>query len=236
MRHSDYEEMFMTQSVHWWFEGKRRVIDSIIRKKIIPPKNSRVLEIGSGTGANLAVLSQYGNVTAMELDDYAREAIRGNSCASKVKGWLPDGLTEINGQTFDLICMFDVLEHVENDGAALESIKPFLNPEGKIIITVPAYQWLFSVHDKNLGHYRRYTRRGLSALLSEHGFNVTYSGYMNTFLFPLMMIARLFNTTGTGIPGFGLNKIFTSIYSAESIFIPAVSFPFGGTVTAVCKL
>lgn len=73
MRHSDYEEMFATQSVHWWFEGKRKVIDSIIRKKIIPPQNSRILEIGSGTGSNLGVLSKYGNVTAIELDDYARE-------------------------------------------------------------------------------------------------------------------------------------------------------------------
>lgn len=236
MRHSDYEEMLTTQSVHWWFEGKRRVINSIISKKIIPHKNSHILEIGSGTGSNLPVLSQYGNVTAMELDDYARETIRDNSCAAKVKGWLPDGLGEISGQTFDLICMFDVLEHVENDGESLEALKPYLNYDGKIFITVPAYQWLFSVHDKNLGHYRRYTRGGLVRLLREHGFNVTYSGYMNTFLFPLMMIARFFNTTGTGIPGFGLNKIFTAIYSSESILIPKIAFPFGGTVTAVCKL
>ncbi len=236
MRHSDYEEMLTTQSVHWWFEGKRRVINSIISKKIIPSKNSHILEIGSGTGANLSVLSQYGNVTAMELDDYARETIRGNLCAEKVKGWLPDGLGEISGKTFDLICMFDVLEHVENDGEALEALKPFLSHDGKIFITVPAYQWLFSIHDKNLGHYRRYSRGGLVRLLNEHGFKIIYSGYMNTFLFPLMMIARLFNATGTGIPGFGINKIFTSIYSAESKFVPSVSFPFGGTVAAVCKL
>ena len=236
MRHSDYEEMLTTQSVHWWFEGKRRVINSIISKKIIPQKNSSILEIGSGTGANLSVLSKYGNVTAMELDDYARETIRENLCASKVKGWLPDGLGEIRGQAFDIICMFDVLEHIENDGAALEVLKPYLKREGKIIITVPAYQWLFSVHDKNLGHYRRYTRGGLVRLLAEHGFTVIYSGYMNTFLFPLMMIARFFNTTGTGVPGFGINKIFTAVYSSESKFVPAVSFPFGGTVASVCKL
>ena len=172
----------------------------------------------------------------MELDDYARETIRGNLCAEKVKGWLPDGLGEISGKTFDLICMFDVLEHVENDGESLEALKPFLSHDGKIFITVPAYQWLFSVHDKNLGHYRRYSRGGLVRLLKEHGFTVIYSGYMNTFLFPLMMIARFFNTTGTGVPGFGINKIFTAIYSAESKFVPSFSFPFGGTVTAVCKM
>lgn len=132
--------------------------------------------------------------------------------------------------------MFDVLEHVANNSEALEALKPFLSSRGKIIITVPAYQWLFSVHDKNLGHYRRYTRGGLSRLLSEHGLTVIYSGYMNTFLFPLMMLARVLNLSGTGIPGFGLNRIFTAIYSAESIFVPAVSFPFGGSVVAVCSL
>lgn len=91
-----------TQSVHWWFEGKRRVTNSIISKKIIPSKNSHILKIGSVTGANLPVLSQYVNVTAME--------------------------------------------NAENDGEALETLKPFLNHDGKISITVPAYQWLFSVH------------------------------------------------------------------------------------------
>ncbi len=81
LRHSGYEEMLTTQSVHWLFEGKRKVINSIISKKFIPSKNSHILEIRSGTGANLSVRSQYVNVTAMEPDDYARETIRGNLCA-----------------------------------------------------------------------------------------------------------------------------------------------------------
>ena len=236
MNHSDFTEMLETQSVHWWFEGKRRAIDSIIRRKILPPKDPSILEIGSGTGANLPTLTKYGHVTAMELDDYARGAIQESPGVMAVKGWLPDGLSGLHGQTFGLVCMFDVLEHIQDDGAALEALKPHISDGGKLFVTVPAYQWMFSVHDKNLGHYRRYSRGRLTRLLTEHGFTVDYSGYMNTFLFPLMMTARAFNLTGTGIPGFGLNKLFTVIYSLESHIVPAVSLPFGGTVAAVCHL
>ena len=238
MRHSDYEDMLKTQSVHWWYEGRRKVLDSIIRKKILFPatQTPNILEIGSGTGANLGILSRYGHVTAMELEDYARSAITETPSITKVKGWLPDGLDEIRGETFGLICMFDVLEHIEDDCSALEALKPYIAPEGFLFITVPAYQWMFGIHDVNNGHYRRYTRKKLTGLLAAHGFNVRYSGYMNTFMFPLMMIARCFNLTGTGIPGFGLNALFTAVYSAEALLVPSVALPFGGSVVAVSQL
>ncbi|MBQ7543758.1 MAG: class I SAM-dependent methyltransferase [Synergistaceae bacterium] len=236
MSRGEFEEMLETQSAHWWFEGRRRVIDRIIRKKIFFSQTPHILEIGSGTGANLGILSRYGHVTAMELDDYARSAIQESSLIAKVKGWLPNGLDEINGKTFSLICMFDVLEHIEDDGAALEALKPYVARGGFLFVTVPAYQWMFSAHDKRMGHYRRYTRTHLKRLISSHGFTVTYSGYMNTFLFPLMALGRAFNKSGTGIPGFGLNKILTAIYSFESLFVPSISLPFGGSVVAVCRL
>ncbi|MBQ7156144.1 MAG: class I SAM-dependent methyltransferase [Synergistaceae bacterium] len=238
MNRSDFEEMLTTQNIHWWFEGKRRVIDSIIRKHkaISLHKNSRILEIGSGTGSNLGILSKYGHVTAMELDDYARKNIQGTPSITKVKGWLPDGLDEIQRETFSLICMFDVLEHIADEGLALEALKPYIAHGGCMFITVPAYQWMFSAHDVKLGHYRRYTRKMLTGLLASHGFSVDYSGYINTFLFPLMALARAFNLSGSGIPGFGLNRIFTEIYSLEAFFVPSVSFPFGGSVAAVCHI
>ena len=236
MSRGDFDEMLETQNIHWWFEGKRQVIDSIIRKKILLPENSHILEIGSGTGSNLGVLSRYGHVTAMELDDYARSAIHESSAITKVKGWLPDGLNSIDGKKFDLICMFDVLEHIDDDGAALEALKPYLLSGGFLFITVPAYQWMFSAHDKRLGHYRRYTRKGLIGLVVAHGFRVVYSGYMNTLLFPLMLLGRAFNQSGSGIPGFGLNKILTAIYSSESLLVPSLSLPFGGSVIAVCRV
>lgn len=235
MRHSDFTEMLDTQSVHWWFEGKRRVIDSIIRKAISPLKDSRILEIGSGTGANLSILTRYGHVTAMELDDYARGKIREGKSVSKVKGWLPDGLDSVRGEKFGLVCMFDVLEHIQDDGAALEALKPHISDGGTLFVTVPAYQWMFSKHDTKLGHYRRYTRTSLTELLTSHGFSVNYSGYMNTLLFPLMVIGRALNLSGSGVPGFGLNKLFTEIYSLESHLVPSVSLPFGGSVIAVCQ-
>ena len=99
--------LVMTGGGDVYHEGHKnngdRVIESIIRKAISLTKDSHILEIGSGTGANLPTLTKYGHVTAMELDDYARSAIPEGESVRKVKGWLPDGLDEIRGQTFSLI-------------------------------------------------------------------------------------------------------------------------------------
>ncbi|MBQ7560364.1 MAG: class I SAM-dependent methyltransferase [Synergistaceae bacterium] len=190
MRREDFSEMAETQESHWWFKGKRRIINKLINKCVFNGTPMKILEIGSGTGANLPVLAQYGNVTAMELDNYARSFINQRENISVVKGYLPDGLESVDGEKFNLVCIFDVLEHVEKDSEAVQALKNLLDHDGKILITVPAYQWLYSVHDKNLGHYRRYTRKNLCELCEKNGLKILYSGYMNTFLFPLMMIAR----------------------------------------------
>ena len=190
MRREDFSEMAETQESHWWFKGKRRIINKLINKRVFNGTPMKILEVGSGTGANLPVLAQYGHVTAMELDDYARSFINERENISVVKGFLPDGLEAVDGKKFNLVCVFDVLEHVKEDSKALQALKNLLDNDGKILITVPAYQWLYSVHDKNLGHYRRYTRKNLLELCEKNGLKILYSGYMNTFLFPLMMIAR----------------------------------------------
>lgn len=193
MRREDFEEIAKTQNDHWWFKGKRRIINRVIKLKIYNNTPLKILEIGSGTGAVLPVLSRYGYVTAMELDDYARNFIKAGKNITVVKGSLPYDIEAVEDEKFDLICMFDVLEHIENDSKALDSLKKILAPDGKILLTVPAYQWLYSLHDKNMGHYRRYTKKSLNALFLEQGFDVLYSTYMNTFLFPLMAAARIFD-------------------------------------------
>lgn len=190
MRHEDFEQMQANQNLHWWYRGRKKIISKIIKKLVFEGNPINIIEVGAGTGANMQILSEFGNVTAMELDDYARSFIRESEKISVIKGSLPNGLEAVEGKKFNLACVFDVIEHIEDDSAALQALKSLLDDNGKILITVPAYQWLYSLHDKNNGHYRRYTRKSLRSVCEKNGLKVLYSGYMNTFLFPLMIIAR----------------------------------------------
>ena len=119
MRREAFEQMLETQDRHWWFRGKRRILGKIIEKMVFSGSPCDILEVGCGTGSNLPMLVRFGNVTALELDDYAREHIPPIQGVSIAKGWLPDGLEAVRGKQFDLICLFDVLEHIERDGEAL---------------------------------------------------------------------------------------------------------------------
>ena len=110
MRREAFEQMLETQDRHWWFRGKRRILGKIIEKMVFSGPPCDILEVGCGTGSNLPMLVRFGNVTALELDDYAREHIPPIQGVSIAKGWLPDGLEAVRGKQFDLICLFDVLE------------------------------------------------------------------------------------------------------------------------------
>lgn len=176
MRREAFEQMLKTQDSHWWFRGKRRILGKIIEKSVFSttsfPKLD-ILEVGCGTGSNLPMLARFGNVTALELDDYAREHIPPMQGVSIAKGWLPDGLEAVRGKRFDLVCLFDVLEHIERDEDALAALGDHIRPGGKLLLTVPAYQWMFGTHDRILGHYRRYTRTRFQNLCIRQGYGVT---------------------------------------------------------------
>jgi SAM-dependent methyltransferase len=238
-----FDEMIETQDSHWWFKGKRKVIERIINSLDLP-KNSRILEIGCGTGSNIKMLSNYGKIYAVELDDYARDyAIKANSCATIEKGWLPDGLSCVSGEKFDVICMFDVLEHIEADDAAILRVKELLDENSKLIITVPAYQCLYSKHDREMGHFRRYNKKTLSGVFESNGYAILYSGYMNMFALPFMAAARFFDrfvrmsgrSTGSKIPSRLLNDILYLLFALESAWIPSFSSPFGGSVIMLAR-
>ena len=241
MERSAFEEMLSTQETHWWFRGKRKIIQTLIERLCVNEiEKLQILEIGCGTGANLEMLSHYGKVTALEVDDYARRHIRPFEGVEALPGWLPDGLNTIQGKSFDLVCLFDVLEHIADDKEALVVLKQFLKPTARLLVTVPAYQWLFSVHDKKLGHYRRYDKRQLSRILDSAGYKLLFLGYMNMCLLPVMAISRLLDklrdasdSSGTKTPAQPINTILYSLFALETLWLPYFSTPFGGSVIAL---
>jgi SAM-dependent methyltransferase len=189
MEHEAYLTMASVESRHWWFRGRRRVLAATIRRLGLKP-GAKILELGSGTGGNLALLSAFGQVTAVEMNETARSISAGQAGNAEIlAGFLPDSLP-LGEQKFDLVCLFDVLEHVEEDAATLEVVRRYLAPGGVAVLTVPAYRALFGPHDVALHHKRRYERAELEAKLLAAGLAPMRISFINMGLAPLAFALR----------------------------------------------
>lgn len=235
---SIYRLMASTQRDHWWFRARRSILEAQIRRLGLPSP-ARVLEVGCGTGGNLAMLARFGAVDAMEMDEYARGVASEASAADVRGGSLPDAIPFEPGPHYDLVCLFDVLEHCADDRAALASLLPFLRRGGRVLVTVPAYAWLFGDHDRAHHHHRRYTYGRLREVARGAGLRVESGGYFNTLLFPLVAVRRTLARLGIGrdddarMPSRWLNTVLGAVFGVERRVVPSVKFPFGTSVIAV---
>jgi SAM-dependent methyltransferase len=237
-----YLDMAASETRHWWFRGRRAVLDAVIGRLALP-KPARILELGSGTGGNFEMLAQYGEVTAVEMNETAREiSLRKIAAVQDVRpGYLPDHLP-LEDQVFDLICMFDVLEHVEDDEGTLRAVRRYLAPGGAAVITVPAFRWLWGPHDTQLHHKRRYARAELREKITAAGFTIEKLTYSNMFLFPAAVLARAADkmlrrrhSSGDGLPPALLNEVFASVFGAERHFLGMMNFPVGLSLLAIIR-
>lgn len=185
-----YEQMAELDQRHWWYRARRLVLAELIRRKVAPPAGARLLEIGCGTGHNLAMLSQFGPVDGLELDDQARAIAEQRLGRSVMSSPLP-GLSAVPERHYDLIGAFDVIEHIEDDAAALESIAKRLKSGGKFVMTVPAHQWMWSAHDVVNHHQRRYSKAALKRLIDGSPLRLESIGYFNSLLFPVAVAERM---------------------------------------------
>ena len=237
-----YLEMANTETCHWWFLGRRAILSYLIAALDLPP-GAKILEIGSGTGGNLPMLSSFGSVCALEVDETARTIanertyhkydIRQGSCPVDIP---------FLGEKFNLICLFDVLEHIDKDSETLIMAKSLLADGGKLLITVPAYLLLWSVHDRFLHHKRRYSASDLRQMASASDLHVMKLSYFNMFLFPLMVTGRMLDrvlgcsvASGKNVPPAFFNRIFTSIFGLERFFLSKICFPFGGSLICILQ-
>lgn len=241
MQPSAYLDMAAVEERHWWFEGRRRVLSACIGRLGLKP-GARILELGSGTGGNLPLLRRFGSVTAVEMNEAARDIALSRHAGADIRGGMLPHDLPLGEQTFDLVCLFDVLEHVEDDAAALRAARMRLAPGGAMLITVPAYKALFGPHDEELHHKRRYERAELEAALLAAGLRIGKLSFINAALLPLAWALRMLDKalrrphpTGTSMPPAPLNALFAGIFGAEGLVLPYLNLPFGLSLLALAR-
>src|SRR5206468_12223902 len=235
-----FDRMAELDQHHWWFLARRRILDAVIRRKVRPGKDSRVLEVGCGTGHNLAMLGRYGKLEACELDKCAR-AVASKRLGRQVRiARLPD-LTMFKRNGYDLIALLDVLEHVPDDLASLRAIHMRLKPGGALLLTVPANAWMWSAHDAAHHHFRRYSKKQLEELFLRSGLEVQLLSYFNTLLFPLVAAARIVgkitrkHSADDKLPSAPVNAALNRIFGWEAGLLGRVPMPVGVSLVAVVR-
>jgi SAM-dependent methyltransferase len=235
-----YLEMAEIESSHWWFRGRRAITASIL-EPFFTNERLKILEVGCGTGGNLEMLGALGEVSAFEIDPTALQiANLKTNWKFKIKHGACPHQIPFESMKFDLICMFDVLEHISDDLDSLISLRKLLMPNGKIVITVPAYQWLYGPHDIFLHHKRRYTSTELIKLASAANLRVIKTSYFNSILFPPIALIRILqkslkaNTySSTKLPLPFLNSMLRFIFSIERYLLRYVDIPFGLSIIGI---
>ena len=189
----------------------------------------------------MRMLLQHGTVTVVEPDPICRQFLQRKFNIQTLHGSLPDSLPSSLGK-YDLICLFDVLEHIEDDKGSLEALSALLAPGGRIIVTVPAYQWLWSTLDTLSHHKRRYNTKQVRAMVDGSGLSVTRLSYFNAILLPFAIIARKYDqlfrkatTSGYGVPSAFINSLFKRVFSLEKFILPKFILPFGLSILAVLE-
>jgi SAM-dependent methyltransferase len=235
-----FDRMAELDQHHWWFTARRRILSSVIRRVVRPPAGARILELGCGTGHNLDTLAEFGRVEASELDDYARELATKRLGRVVEKVALPD-LSKFPTDSYDLIALLDVLEHVPDDKGSLAAILTRLKPGGALLLTVPANPWMWSAHDVAHHHHRRYRKSEIAALAKEAGFEIELLSPFNTLLFPLIAGVRLLNkvrghdSADDALPSRPVNSTLHKLFGAEAGLIGRLPFPFGVSLVAVLR-
>jgi SAM-dependent methyltransferase len=237
-----YDRMAEYSDHHWWYRARREILARLIEDRIPLPADARLLEIGCGTGPNLDTLSRFGRLDAVEIDPAAR-AIASARLGRPVRDAPLPHLLGIEDGAYDLVCLLDVLEHVEADREALVSIGRKLRPEGRVLIAVPAHPWMWGAHDRVNHHKRRYTKRTLAAVVEAAGLTLHMMSYFNSLLFPLAVTQRLAermfgkaqDDSADTPPPPALNRLFEAAFRLERYAIGRLPFPPGLSIVAIAS-
>jgi SAM-dependent methyltransferase len=238
-----YHEQYELEDQHWWFRGRREVLWSLLRRTGNGGE-LRILDAGCGTGGNLVEFGPLGTVTGVDTSQEALQFCRRRGIETVLNARVE--VLPFATDSFDLVLATDVLEHVKDDRAALRELRRVAAPSGRLLATVPAYPWLWSQHDVDYHHYRRYTLRQLERRVRECGWEPLAWSYFNSLLLAPIAIVRLLSRLGYERANGGrrqdlrrtpqvLNRALRTPMRAEARLIErGVRLPAGVSIGIVC--
>lgn len=250
--HTDHLRAHIELDSHnWWFTARRRIVLSLLDEWLASRSAEHgsegagdldLVDVGCGAGATLSALRPYGTVIGIEPDLEAAAVARSRTGLEVREGRLPDSIPCAD-QSFDVVTLLDVLEHVADDERALATIARILERDGCLIVTVPANPHLWSRHDIANEHHRRYTKAELASKLARAGFAVKRISYYNTLLYLPIAAFRLLSRLNPGathadtgrVPG-PVNSALESVFGAERHLLKHMSLPFGVSLIALAQL
>src|ERR1043166_7262238 len=197
MQQHTYSIMYQVEERHWWFVGRRKIIEAFVEKlcRDIGKRRPRILDVGCGTGANLQMLAKFGVAEGVDVSKEALEFCRARGLA-KVRQGAAEALP-FEDASFDVVTGLDVVEHLDDDVAGLKEMRRVLRPGGRALLFVPAFMFLWGVQDDVSHHRRRYTLPDLKARLAEAGLSVERATYANiTFFLPILLGRVIMRLTG----------------------------------------
>jgi len=244
------ERCYEFERDHWWYRGRRRILLRLL-DRFLGPGRHQILDVGAGTGYLHSFMGRFGAVRGIESDpEFVRQA-RARNLNLEVM----DFPRQYPRESFDVVLLFDVLEHLEDDLQGLSVIHSMLKPSGLFFMTVPALPWLYSTYDQEAGHYRRYDAPLLRKRLRQSGFQVLHLTHFNTLLMPLAVAVRLLRLRPNGsplpstfaercgslhdrdlqIPPRPLNGLLERLLGCESAWMTGPGFGTGVSLAAVCR-
>lgn len=237
----DFSDLYEKEDSYWWSAARRGLVGRFL-SKYSSAKNQRIIDVGCGGGGLLKSLQGCGKLVGLEYSDYGARCAAGKSGAKVVRGSAE--LLPFKDSSFDVLTSLDVIEHLDDDAKALEGFHRILCTEGVLILTVPAFNLLWSQRDVMLGHKRRYKLKELRSLLEKTGFKEIRCSYTNVFYFPALLIYGLIkrfskreNRPSSGVISIPscISSISGWILKVEETILMRTDLPIGTSILCIAK-
>jgi SAM-dependent methyltransferase len=242
MYEHEYEAMYGLEDYYWWFVARRALIEEILARETSGVSDARLLDVGCGTGSNLVVFGRDTRAVGVDLSTEALRFCRKRDIEAVALS--PVERLPFEDAAFDVVSALDMLEHTDDDLVALAELRRVCKPGGLLVVTVPAYGFLWSEHDEALKHRRRYTAHELRNKMTVMGFEVERTSYfITTLFFPIlaMRIAQgLFKKsthpkTSLRVLPRPINSLLVGVLAVERRMFRHINLPFGVSIVAMAR-
>jgi ubiquinone/menaquinone biosynthesis C-methylase UbiE len=234
----EIDKMHRLEESHWWFQGKKRLVDTFLDLADVPEGD--YLDIGCGTGMFLKAFAMRRNAYGLDASYQALSHCRQKANFKLVQG-TGDHLP-FSDSSFSLVTLLDIIEHVDDDENVLKEARRVCKPGGVALVTVPAFNYLWGSHDVVHGHKRRYIKSSLSMLAESAGFQVERITYTNFFIFFPVLLVRIISrllpekkASDMNETPLWLNRSMTKLYAFEAFCLRGTNFPWGVSLLMVLR-